>query len=287
MESFPRIKKIESRGLGLSYLDWGNEGAPILLLLHGLHDHSRTFDGLIKTFLGSYHVVTPDLRGHGDSDWLSGSSYSQLDYLYDLHQLVTSASLSPLTLVGHSLGGAVVTLFAGLYPSLVSKLVVIEGMGLWRLEDVPTSLAQRIRAWVDQVRVLQSWESKKYKNIEAALERMRSANPDLDEATARHLTSHGVRQNTDSSYSWKYDKYTRSFPDFSIRHEELLEIWRQVTCEVLLVNARYGLPYRIGHDDTLDHFKKARLEIVEGAGHWTFHDQPVRVQELLEDFLLA
>ena len=285
MERFPRIRQIESRGIGLNYLDWGNEGAPVLLFLHGLHDHGRTFDKLVQPFLDSYHVVTPDLRGHGDSGWVLGSSYNQLDYLYDLYQLVAKASLAPLSLVGHSLGGAVVTLFAGLYPSLVDKLIVIEGMGLWEPDDLATTATQRFKAWVEQVEDLQSWEPKKYQNIEAAYERMHLANPNLGEATARHLTAHGIRENQDGSYSWKHDKYTRSFPDFSIRHEELVEIWSQVGCEILLINASDGLPHRIGQNGTLHHFEKIRLEMVEGAGHWTFHDQPATVQQLIRGFL--
>ena len=110
---------ITSNKLRLTYLERGNPDGPVMIFLHGLNDHCRTFDELIEPFINDYRIVTPDLRGHGDSEWTKGVGYDLLNYLYDLHRLVLDLDLAPATLVGHSLGGAVVALFSGLYPSLV------------------------------------------------------------------------------------------------------------------------------------------------------------------------
>ena len=112
---------------------------------------------------------------------------------------------------------------------------------------------------------------------------MREANPTLSKDVAWHLTKHGIRENQDGSYSWKYDYYTRS-PDFSLKHEDTIEIWKQISCPVLVVNADMGLSHRVGHNDTLRYFQDARLEVLENATHWIFHDQKLAMQNLIKKF---
>ena len=284
MKDEQTTSSIKSRGLNLSFLDRGNPGGPVLLFLHGLNDHSRTFDDLIEPFLDGYRVVTPDLRGHGDSGWAQGSGYSQLDYLYDLHRLVSELKLAPLTLVGHSLGGAVVALLAGLFPSMVDRLILMEAMGLWVAEEGQLTAPKRVKIWIEQLILAETKDLKTMPSEEAAYLRMHEANPNLTEKTARHLASFGVKQNTDDTYSWKYDYYTRSH-DFSLRHEESIEIWKEIKCPVLAVNAKEGLSHRIGHNDTSKYFEQIRLEILDEAGHWIFHDQQIKMQNLIKTFI--
>ena len=274
---------ITSNKLRLTYLERGNPHGPVMILLHGLNDHCRTFDELIEPFINDYRIVTPDLRGHGDSEWTKGVGYDLLDYLYDLHRLVSDLDLAPATLVGHSLGGAVVALFSGLYPSLVKKLVLMEAMGLWVPEERESSITERLKMGFDLLGQQEGKTSKNFPSVDAAFDRMREANPTLSKDVAWHLTKHGIRENQDGSYSWKYDYYTRS-PDFSLKHEDTIEIWKQISCPVLVVNADMGLSHRVGHNDTLRYFQDARLEVLEKATHWIFHDQKLAMQNLIKKF---
>jgi pimeloyl-ACP methyl ester carboxylesterase len=97
----------KSQGLRLHYADWANDAAPSLILIHGGRDHCRSWDDVARALQPHFHVVAPDLRGHGDSDWAKGSSYSLSDYLYDLTCLMRSASIHQTTIVGHSMGGMI------------------------------------------------------------------------------------------------------------------------------------------------------------------------------------
>ncbi len=284
MEDRPSIGEISSRRIRLSYLERGNPGGPTLLFLHGLNDHNRTFDAVVQPFLDDYRVITPDLRGHGDSGWVQGSGYNQLDYLYDLYRLISDLKLAPLTLIGHSLGGAVVALLTGVFPMMVDRLILLEAMGLWIPEEGDYSIAERLKNWVVQLSLQETRIHRKIPDVDAAYERMHQANPNLTEATARHLAFHGIRKNRDETYSWKYDYYTRGH-DFSLSHEELVDIWKQISCPVLVVNAKNGLSHRIGHNDTLKYFDRARLEILDDAGHWIYHDQQIKIQKLIGDFV--
>ncbi|MFP6836307.1 MAG: alpha/beta hydrolase [Pseudomonadales bacterium] len=113
-----------SQRLRLHYLDWGNSEAPDMLLVHGLQDHCHAWDWFARLFTDDYQVTAPDLRGHGDSAWVRGSSYHQIDYVYDLAQLVKQGALGPTVLVGNSLGGTLAALYAGAYPTEVCGWVI-------------------------------------------------------------------------------------------------------------------------------------------------------------------
>ena len=76
MTAEPADRFYESQGLRLHYVDWGNEAAPPLILVHGGLDHCRNWDAIARELQPHFHVVAPDLRGHGDSEWARGSSYS-------------------------------------------------------------------------------------------------------------------------------------------------------------------------------------------------------------------
>jgi pimeloyl-ACP methyl ester carboxylesterase len=274
-----------SQRLRLHYLDWGNDADPSAVLVHGVRDHCRTWDHVARHLRHRYHVVAPDLRGHGDSAWQRGSAYGNVDYVYDLAQLIRQRELAPVTLIAHSLGGTLACLFAGVYPELVARLVVIEGIGQWWrwLEEVPTD--QRLREWFGDLRNLAGREPKRYATIEDAYQRMQLTNPHLSPELALHLTIHGSHQNEDGSFSWKFDNYTHAWPVFDVSAEESISLWRRIECPVLMINSTDGYEHRIGQDGTEQHFQDARVVDIEGAGHWTHHDQPDQVLAAIDAFL--
>ncbi|MCY4655895.1 MAG: alpha/beta hydrolase, partial [Gammaproteobacteria bacterium] len=243
-----------SQRLRLHFLDWGNPTAPHVLLVHGIHDQCHAWDWTARYLSSRFHVVAPDLRGHGDSEWSKGGNYSLMDHVYDLAQLVHQQNLDPVTVISHSLGGTIASLFTGSYPKLVDRLVIVEGVGLYprfgnRAPDV------RIKEWVRTNLSLAGRVPRRYGSLEEAANRMREQNPHLDEEQARHLTIHGTHQNEDGTYMWKFDNYTRLSSPYDITQEDMRSIWECISCPVLIINSERGYPHRIGQDDTLQHFK--------------------------------
>src|SRR3569832_1233364 len=118
-----------SQRLRLHYVDWGNENAPALLLIHGGRDHCRNWDWVAERLLDRYHIIAPDLRGHGDSEWATGGGYSEMSYVYDIAQLVLQKHMAPVTIVGHSLGGSISLHKTDHKPETEKKEVAIEGLG--------------------------------------------------------------------------------------------------------------------------------------------------------------
>ncbi len=270
-----------SQRLRLHYVDWGNEGAPPLLLVHGGRDHCRNWDWVAEALRHEYHVIAPDLRGHGDSQWMVGGSYNQVDYVYDVAQLLRQTGMSPVTIIGHSLGGSISLLYSGLYPDTVSRLIAIEGMGpppAMIEQRRGQSTAQRLHAWIDDLRTLSGRIPRRYASLEEAYERMQTENPHLTEEQARHLTIHGSNQNEDGTYSWKFDNYVRAFSPVGLDFEQQYELWSRISCPTLLVRGTESWASDPRKDGRAGHFRNAQVVNVQKAGHWVHHDQ-------LEEFL--
>ena len=125
-------------------------------------------------------------------------------------QLLHQRQHTPVTVIGHSLGGTISLLYAGLYPETVTRLVSIEGMGpppSILEERINQPAAKRLTAWIGDLRRIAGRIPRRYKSLEEAYERMQTENPHLTEDQARHLTIHGSNQNEDGTYSWKFDNY--------------------------------------------------------------------------------
>jgi pimeloyl-ACP methyl ester carboxylesterase len=260
----------------LNYLDWGNAGAPTLILVHGGRDHARSWDWIARALRHDWHIICPDLRGHGDSAWSRDGAYTMPYFISDLAQLVHQQSTGPVSIVAHSLGGAISLRYAGLYPERVRRLVAIEGLGLSPAaiaERNATAFADRWRGWIEQRRGISARSPRRYASIDEALARMRSENAHLSEEQARHLTIHGVNRNEDGSFSWKFDNYLRSSPPLDITDDELHALWGRIECPTLLAYGNDSWASNPARDGRAGHFKAARVMTYDHAGHWLHHDQ--------------
>lgn len=277
-----------SQRLRLHYVDWGNHDKPPLLLLHGGRDHCRNWDWLAAALRDDWHVIAPDLRGHGDSQWSPDGHYSMAAYIYDLAQLIHQQRLAPVTLVAHSLGGNIALRYAGIYSEAVRKLVAIEGLGpspKLLAERAKLGIDERVRRWIDEQRDLARRTPRRYASIDEACARMLEENPHLSPEQARHLTRYGVMQNEDGSYSWKFDNYVRAWPPYDMPQADIERLWNRINCPTLLVYGKQSWASNPEEDGRARHFRNTQVVTVEGAGHWVHHDQFETFLQLLQDFL--
>jgi pimeloyl-ACP methyl ester carboxylesterase len=284
----PTTHTYVSQRLKLRYADWGNPEAPPLILLHGGRDHSRSWDWAAEQLRADWHVICPDLRGHGDSDWSPDGDYGLMAHVYDFAQLIHQLKLAPVSIIAHSYGGAIALRYAGLYPDTVTKLVAIEGLGPSpkMIEQMrATPVADRIRSWIDAKRAVAGRTARKYASLDEAFARMRDENHHLSEDQARHLTLHGISQNEDGSYSWKFDNYFRVFSPFDIPPEATQELWGAITCPTLMLYGQDSWASNPVDDGRIRHFRNARVLSYEKAGHWLHHDQFERFMADVTAFL--
>jgi pimeloyl-ACP methyl ester carboxylesterase len=282
--SEPEDRFFESQGLRLHYADWGNERAPPLLLVHGGRDHCRSWDLIARSLQPHFHVLAPDLRGHGDSDWTKGGSYALTEYVYDLSRLIQRAAARRVTIVGHSMGGMVGLIYAGTFPDQVSALVVLDGVTV--LPDAKRKPAhERISKWVGQLDALEDRKPRRYGAIEEAAAQMRAHNARLTPELAQHLAAFGVRRNEDGTYSWKFDPRQRAMAPHRLLPEDHVSLWRRITCPTLLINAEESFLQGSRTAGLADYFQDVRIETIAGAGHWLHHEKPDDVLDSIRRFL--
>lgn len=284
----PTSHSFFSQRLRLHYVDWGNKDAPPLILVHGGRDHCRNWDWVAQELCKDYHIIAPDLRGHGDSQWVNGTTYPMTDHVYDLNQLLNQTNLGPVRIIAHSLGSGVSFMYSGLFSENVTKLLAIEGAGnppeeLREIFALPTD--ERLRHWLAETRQKSGRIPRRYPSLEAACQRMQEENPHLRADQALHLTIHGANQNEDGTYSWKFDSYVRSpnRPN-GISHEEMHELWGKIECPVLLARGKESWSYDPDGDNA-HLFQNARVVDFDNAGHWIHHDQLDKFLEVAINFL--
>ncbi|MEW4449768.1 alpha/beta hydrolase [Qipengyuania sp. JC766] len=273
----PTSQVLISMRTRLHYVDWGNPDAPPLILLHGGRDHSRSWDWTAEELRKDWHVICPDLRGHGDSDWNETGHYPVMHYVYDLGQLIHQLELAPVTIVAHSLGGNVAIRYAGLYPDNVRKLVAIEGLGpspdrLTEMQKTP--FHEHWTNWIDKKREASARQIRKYDSFEDALDRMHEANSYLSRAQAHHLTLHAVIRNEDGTFSWKFDPHLHAWPPDDFTPEQTRMLWERITCPTRLIYGADSWASNPKSDGRMKHWgANASVTEYDRAGHWVHHDR--------------
>jgi pimeloyl-ACP methyl ester carboxylesterase len=286
----PTSRSYVSQRLRLNYVDWGNADAPPLILLHGGRDHCRNWDWVAQRLCNDWHVIAPDLRGHGDSQWADAGGYGIDGFIYDLAQLIHQQKLAPVTIIAHSMGGNIALRYTGVFPDTVRRLVAIEGLGpspAMEAEVGKKSIAERVEGWVGTQRKLAGRLPRRYASLEDAYARMREENAHLSAAQALHLTQHGVRQNEDGSYSWKFDNYIRAWPPYDMTRDDIRSLWARITCPTLLVYGSESWASNPETDGRASNFAHAKVALIQGAGHWVHHDRLNEFMAAVKPFIAA
>ncbi len=285
-EPEPVSRTYVSQGLKLHYLDWGNEGAPLLLLVHGLRDHARSWDWTARALRHRWHVVAPDSRGHGDSQWSPDGAYLSPYHVLDLADLIDTLGHERLTIVAHSFGGNVSARYAAIFPQRVSKLVLVDGLG--PSAKVLAGWAElgpvkRTREWIEKRRETAARAPRRFATVDEAVARMAAANPHLSQEQARHLAVHGVRLHADG-YDWKFDPVVGTFlpEDFSV---DLTAFWSEISTPTLLCWGTESWTANPETDQRTGQFRNRRTLVFEKAGHWLHHDQLDTFLAALREFL--
>ncbi len=287
----PTSNSFISQRLRLHYVDWGNPDAPPLILQHGGRDHCRSWDWVAEELAKDWHVIAPDLRGHGDSAWAPDGNYETNAFVYDFAQLIETLGFAQVTIIAHSLGGNVATRFAGLYPDKVRKFVNIEGLGpspKTRAERAEAGYANLFRKWIADKRKAAGRTPRRYPTLEAAFARMKEENSFLTDEQARHLTIHGANRNEDGTWGWKFDPYLNVWPFSDMPYDEQEALWAAITCPMLLLYGKDSWASSPAADGRIEVFNNAPLlSEFEDAGHWLHHDQFDRFMVEVTAFLAS
>ncbi|MFZ2852733.1 MAG: alpha/beta hydrolase [Rhodocyclaceae bacterium] len=282
-----RVETLDVRGLRYNVRHWGAPDAPQLFLLHGWMDSSVTFQFVVDALSEPWHVIAPDWRGYGGSEWL-GRPYWFPDYYADLDCLLQHYSpQQPARLVGHSMGANIASIYAAARPQRVAQLAMLDFLGLpaSAASAAPTHLAR----WLDAQS--QTPALRAYADHAALARRLRSVNPRLTVQRADFLAEHGSRRLADGRVELACDPWHKVAAPTLYRIDEALACWRSVASPLLLLIAEQGFVHERFGDDPDEYarrigcFADADVVTIADCGHNLQHDQPERVARVLEGFL--
>lgn len=285
-----RERDVTLRGLRFRLCEWGPQGGSLVVLLHGWLDQGAAWDAVAVHLAQAGHwVVAPDHRGHGHSDWTpTGSTYHFLEYVADLDALMVqleaeAPSRTPVTLVGHSMGGTIAALYAGLRPQRVGALVLVDGLGPPSVSD--DAAADQAATFLEHCRTPRT--HRVLVNVASAASRIRRTNPGLSRARAEWLADRVTEELPGGGVQWRWDPLHRTRSAVAFDSDRLLAVLSRVECAAWLVVGSTGwyagLP---GMDARQGALRAGCTRVDLPCGHDVHHAEAERVASVVRDAAL-
>ncbi len=285
-----RSQFVDLRGLRYHVREWGEPGAPKLFMLHGWMDVSASFQFVVDALAADWHVIAPDWRGFGATQWSGADTYWFPDYYADLDALLRHfLPEGQARLMGHSLGGNVAMTYAGIRPARVERVVALDAFGL--APRSPDEAPEHYEKWLDELAVPAAFHT--YADYDALAGRLRRINPRLQSERAAWLARHHGEDCAGGSVRLRGDPAHRKITPALYRRAEAEACWRRVSAPVLWVEpVEPELRRRLGVSDELHEAATAcvrdfSLETIADTGHNLHVDQPEAVARIVERFLLS
>jgi pimeloyl-ACP methyl ester carboxylesterase len=293
-----RSEFVPIRNLKYHVRIWGEPGAGRrpLFLVHGWMDVAASWQFMVDELVREHWVIAPDWRGFGLTEGAPVDNYWFPDYLADLDFLLDHyAGGAPVDLVGHSMGGNVAMLYAGSQPERIHRLVNLEGFGMPATR--PAQAPRRYARWMDELKAFHRGEMalKYYEAASGVAQRLMKTNRRLAQDRAQWLAQHWSRQDSDGRWQILGEAAHKITSAGLFRVDEVIEIYKAITAPTLWVEASdnsleawwQGKFTLAEFHERLAHVPQLRKERVEDAGHMLHHDQPQRLAQIVEAFLLS
>ncbi len=274
----PSNEFVSVNGLRLHYLDFGNHAKPPLVCIHGLSGNAHNFDQLAPHLSDSWHVMSLDVRGRGDSDWGPSGEYNAPVYVNDLVGMLDALGIRRVALIGTSMGGIISMMFAGGYPDRVDRVALndigpaIETVGLTRITNYMTSYPSS------------------FADLEEVMAYYRENYPPMRQMATEELRDFvqwSVKSGPDGKLIWKLDPAVRNVPRTGSEARPL-DLWVPFTRINAPILAIRGAESDILSRSTLNQMKMVQRETttveVPGVGHAPSLNEPVALAAIKEFF---
>jgi pimeloyl-ACP methyl ester carboxylesterase len=282
-----RNEIINVRGFNYCIRHWGSPDTPAVFFLHGRMDSSATFQFVVDALQQSWHIIAPDWRGYGASEWLSRpywfhEYYADLDYLLQYY-----SKEQPARVVGHSMGANIASMYAGVRPERIAQLVMLDFLGLKpeKDADAPAAMGSWLAALQEQPQM------RTYPDYASLARRLMATNPRLDEEKATFLSRAVSRIRADGQIEMACDPWHKVPSPIPYRAEDAKAIWRKIEAPVLMLVADQGYVHQRFDKDPdeyrsrIESFSNVQVVTISDSGHNVQHDQPEQIAKALEEFL--
>ena len=291
-----RTSFIRLRHLNYHVREWGTPrpGQLPLFMVHGWMDVSASFQFVVDAMQEDRHIVSPDWRGFGLTDVGEVDTFWYPDYLADLDALVDHFQPEGhIDLLGHSMGGTVVSMYAGARPERIRKLINLEGFGLAATK--PSQAPGRYAKWLNEVKAARQGEMnlRTYADSDAVAQRLIKTNPRLSLEKAQWLAQHWAQKNSNGEWEILGHPAHKVINPYLFRVEEILSIYQSINAPVLNVEASqndlekwWQGKYKLEEfHERIKHIKDIHSVTIQDAGHMMHHDQPQILAQHIEAFL--
>ncbi len=275
-EAAPEDKYVTVGGMRFHYLDWGNPGKPKMVLFHGGAQTAHSWDFFALAMRDEYHIIAPDQRGHGDSDWSEAGEYATEFHVRDMHGLTDAIGFDSFVLVGLSMGGRNAYGLAAAHPEKVRRLIIVD-VGPETMEQGRRRISDFLEGSVE------------FESFDWLVERVKQYNPWRPEKQIRGSLLNNLKRQADGQWTWKHDKRRGIARD---RGAEFTgNAWQdieRIKAPTLIVR---GAQSDIFSVDTakkmLSLIPDSRMVEVPDAGHLVQGDNPVEFERAAREFLAA
>jgi pimeloyl-ACP methyl ester carboxylesterase len=284
----PQTARYDIRGANYMVRTWGADSARPLVLLHGTRDASASFQFLVDSLKGEWRIVAPDWRGHGQTRCPVVGSWFH-DYLADLDGLLEAIFPNrAVDVVGHSLGGNVASVYAGLRPDRVRHMISLDAFGV--LGPSEAKIPDEILNWLQSAR--RTPERKRYHSVAEMANKLCSSNRRLSLDKALYLAMNMSRPLPDGGWTWQFDLVLRRSAPTLHTLGEWMACWRKITAPKLWIASADGLSGTVRSDPesfaiVRSFIDPSSLQFLANTGHNVHHDAPVPLAEMIERFLCA
>jgi pimeloyl-ACP methyl ester carboxylesterase len=291
-----RSEFVPIRNLSYHVQVWGEPHADKvpLVMVHGWMDVAASYQFVVDALHHDHYVIAPDWRGYGKTASGGADNFWFPDYMADLDFLLDHyAPSQQVNLVGHSMGGNVVMLYAGVRPERIRRLVNLEGFGMPATR--PDQTAERLGRWMNELKQLHKGELalRAYAEPAGVARRLMKTNPRLGQDKADWLAQHWASQNEAGAWQILGEPGHKLPNAYLYRVDEVLTLYARISMPTLMAEAaddrfegwwkgRFTLAE---YHERLRAVPQARIVRIEDAGHMMHHDQPELLAALIEDFI--
>ena len=282
-----RCSELSGRAGSMAITRWGPDAAAPIVLLHGWMDCGAAWQLLVDCLPDDWPLLAVDWPGYGrsarraDHYWFP-EHFAELDWLLD-----EISPQAPARLIGHSMGGTVASMYAGIRPARVAWLVNMEGFGMPALPQA--QLPGLVAGWLDSLRALPA--ARRYANLEDLAAALLRANPRLPLANARFLARAWTRP-VAGGFEILADPRQQLRTPIRYARADVEGCWANGPAPQLLLHGTESAHA----DNVLGNDGLARMrqlipaltvESIAESGHMLLHEQPQRVAAAITRFVAA
>lgn len=270
-------KFIQINSTKYHYLEHENHGKPKFVLLHGLATECHYWDKIAALLSKDYHLIIPDLKGHGKTEW--GKAY-KTDYAFtllkdELHLLLSKLAGEPFYLMGHSYGGQLAMVYAAHYPGSVRKLLVLDSSA--KISVLGSMLLLFVKYMTP----------KDYKDKETLIKNLTRSVKDID--LVNYTVNNSFKQLENGRMVSNYDKKNISpnnVADYKLHESFLIESMKKIETQTAFI---YGEKSQIMNrrivELNLKLLKNSAPFMIKGSSHHMVFSHTAELEAIIRKFI--